>query len=170
MKNFTEVLNRSHQNLKKNFLCGKDLLDNYLKQQASQDIRKKLSVCFVLVDEVENHIKGYYTLSNNSISFDFVPDSFKKNIPKSYSSIPVTLLGRLAVDKKYMGKGIGKMLLIDAMKKSYEISNVVGSFAVVVDPIDKEAKAFYSKFGFILLPDSGKMFLPMKTISQLFED
>ena len=170
MKNSTEVLNRTHQDLKINFHCGKDLLDNYLKHQASQDIRKKLSVCFVLVDNDENQIKGYYTLSNNSISFDYVPESFKKIVPKSYTSVPVTLLGRLAVDKKYTGKGIGKLLLIDALRKSYEISNVVGSFAVIVDPIDKEAKAFYFKYGFILLPDSGKMFLPMITISQLFED
>jgi hypothetical protein len=60
-------------------------------------------------------------------------------------------------------------LLIDALKRSYEISKTIGSFAVVVDPIDQDAEDFYVKYGFIKLPDSGKMFLPMKTINQLFE-
>jgi len=55
------------------------------------------------------------------------------------------------------------------LKRSYEISKTIGSFAVIVDPIDQDAENFYEKYGFIKLPDSGKMFLPMKTISQLFK-
>ena len=60
------------------------------------------------------------------------------------------------------------MLLIDALSRCYEISKSVGSFAVVVDPLDEEAERFYTKYGFILLPDSHKMFLPMKTVGKLF--
>jgi len=89
-------------------------------------------------------------------------------LPKSYTSIPTTLLGRLAIDIKSQGKGIGKILLIDALKRSYEIAKEIGSFAVVVDPIDEEAEKFYQKYGFIKLPDSEKMFIAMNTLKLLF--
>jgi GNAT superfamily N-acetyltransferase len=90
-------------------------------------------------------------------------------LPKSYLSIPTVLLGRLAIDKGFQGKGIGKLLLIDSLKRCYDTSKSVGTFAVIVDPLDKEAERFYEKYGFINLPDSGKMFLSMKTIEELFE-
>jgi GNAT superfamily N-acetyltransferase len=77
-------------------------------------------------------------------------------------------LGRLAIDKSQQGKGIGKVLLIDALKRSYGISHEIGSFAVVVDPINLEAENFYEKYDFIKLPDSGKMFIAMKTLHELF--
>lgn len=154
---------------KKDFCCEKEMLDNYIYRQASRDIKRKLSACFVLIDSSSNIIKGYYTLSNNSIPLALIPENIKKRLPKSYNSIPSTLLGRLAVDKNYQGQGIGKKLLIDALKRSNLISKSMGSFAVIVDPLDNDAQHFYAKYGFIILPDSGKMFLPMKTITQLFE-
>lgn len=98
-----------------------------------------------------------------------IPGSFKKKLPKSYVSIPTILLGRLAIDKDFQGKGIGKILLIDSLKKCFDTSDSIGAFAVIVDPLDKDAERFYDKYGFIKLPDSGKMFLPMKTIKELFE-
>ncbi|OFX18977.1 MAG: GNAT family N-acetyltransferase [Bacteroidetes bacterium GWA2_31_9b] len=164
----TESLNSAHN--RKKFCCGKPMLDNYLHRQASQDVKRKLSVCFVFLDKSDSLIKGYYTLSNNSIPLEFVPDSFIKKLPKSYTSIPTILLGRLAIDINYQGQGIGKLLLIDALKRCYLLSKSIGSFAVIVDPLDTEAETFYSKYGFIKLPDSGKMFLPMKTISLLFKE
>jgi ribosomal protein S18 acetylase RimI-like enzyme len=78
-------------------------------------------------------------------------------------------LGRLAVDKTMTGKGFGKKLLIDALRRSYEASWSIGSLAVVVDTVNDPARSFYRKYGFIDLPDGAKMFLPMKTIAQLFE-
>lgn len=167
MNELTESLNSKHQ--KKEFLCGKRMLDDYLQKQANQDIKRKLSVCFVLNDKETNLLKGYYTLANNSIPQNFIPPKFQKKLPKSYTSIPTTLLGRLAIDSRFQGKGIGKLLLIDALRRSYEISKSIGSFAVIVDPLDKDAEQFYAKYGFINLPDSGKMFLPMNTIKTLFE-
>jgi len=164
----TEYLTVLHN--KKEFSSGKILLDNYLKRQASQDIKRKSSACFVLPDTKLNLIKGYYTLSNNIIPSELIPDNFKIRLPGSYSSIPATLLGRLAVDYRYQERGIGKLLLIDALKRSFIISKSIGSFAVVVDPLDEEAEGFYYKYGFIKLPDSGKMFLLMKVINQLFEE
>lgn len=164
----TESLNSNHN--KKKFCCGKPMLDSYLHRQASQDVKRKLSACFVFLDKSDSLIQGYYTLSNNSISLELVPESFKKKLPKSYTSIPTTLLGRLAIDNNYQGHGIGKILLIDALKRCFLLSKSIGSFAVIVDPLDTEAESFYSKYGFIKLPDSKKMFLPMKTISILFEE
>ena len=167
MSKLTENLNSNHR--KKEFSCGKDMLDDYLHKQANQDIKRKLSACFVLNDQETNLLNGYYTLANNSLPHELIPTEFQKNLPNSYKSIPTTLLGRLAIDSRFQRQGIGKLLLIDALKRSYEISKSIGSFAVVVDPIDEDAERFYDKYGFIKLPDSGKMFLPMNTIKTLFE-
>ncbi len=167
MKELTESLNTKHR--KNEFSCGKDMLDNYLHRQANQDIKRKLSVCFVLNDNETDLLKGYYTLANNSIAQELIPAEFQKKLPNSYISIPTTLLGRLAIDKRFQRQGVGKLLLVDALRRSYDISKSIGSFAVVVDPIDEDAEKFYYKFGFIKLPDSGKMFLPMNTIRTLFE-
>ena len=167
MNLISEILSSKHR--KSEFSCGNELLDDYLHKQANQDIKRKLSACFVLNDKETNLIKGYYTLSNNSIPQESTPIQIQKKLPKSYKSIPTTLIGRLAVDSRFQGQGVGKLLLIDALKRSYEISKTIGSFAVVVDPIDKGAENFYAKYGFIKLPDSEKMFLPMRTINQLFE-
>jgi len=162
-----ELLDKKH--LRNDFDCGKELLNNYLKNQAGQDIKRKLSACFVLTEGETNTIQGYYTLSNYSIPLNHFPEQIQKKLPKSYISIPTTLLGRLAIDKKHQGKGIGKILLIDALKRSYEISHEMGSFAVVVDPIDEEAEKFYAKYDFIKLPTSEKMFIALKTLRVLFE-
>jgi predicted GNAT family N-acyltransferase len=168
MNEFTENLNSTHRN--KEFSCGNDMLDNYLQKQANQDIKRKLSACFVLNDKKgTNLLKGYYTLANNSIPKNLIPTEFKRKLPKSYTSISTTLLGRLAIDNRFQGKGIGKLLLVDALNRSYETSKSIESFAVIVAPIDKDTEKFYNKYGFINLPDSGKMFLPMNTIKTLFE-
>ncbi len=161
-----ELLDKKHN--RNNFDCGNELLNSYLKNQAGQDVKRKLAVCFVLSENETNNIKGFYTLSNNSIPLSSFPEQINKKLPKSYSSIPTTLLGRLAIDKKYQGMGIGKILLIDALKRSLNNSQILGSFAVVVDPIDEDAQTFYKKYDFIKLPESGKMFIATKTLSELF--
>lgn len=166
MSYLTTLLNSVHK--KSEFDCGKELLNSYLHRQANQDMQRHLSVCFVIVGN-NNQVKGYYTLSNASIDRDLIPDNIKDKLPKSYSNLPITLLGRLARDKKYKGEKLGEILLLDALKRCYDTSSTIGSMAVVVDPIDQEAMNFYLKYSFILLPDSNKMFLTMKTIGLLFE-
>ncbi len=153
---------------KSEFTCGNTYLDNYIQKQAKQDIKRKLSACFVMTSE-ENEIEGFYTLSNAGIPREVIPEEIKKKLPRAYESLPVTLLGRLAISEKNKRQGLGKLLLIDALKRSLEVSKVIGSMAVIVDPIDENAVKFYDRFGFITLPDSEKMFLPMKTIEQLFK-
>lgn len=164
MKISVKLLEKKYD--KNSFDCGYNLLDDYLKKQARQDVERDLSACFVLIDEADV-INGYYTLSANSIKRDELPENLLKKLPPSYPDLPAVLLGRLAIDKRLQGKGYGEILLIDALKRCYEISESLGTIAVIVDPIDENAQKFYDKYGFILLPTSKKMFLPMKTIKQL---
>jgi predicted GNAT family N-acyltransferase len=160
------LLNASHK--KKEFSCGKDSLDSYIQKQASQDIKKKMCACFVF-SEKDHIIKGYYTLSNDNIPLEEIPEEIKSKMPKGYHHLPVTLLGRLAVDTNFKGQKLGELLLLDALRRSHDVSQTsIGSMAVVVDPIDGEAVGFYKKYGFVVLPDSGRMFLAMKTIETLF--
>src|SRR5882762_2528897 len=104
------LLHSSHK--KEHFTCGKPLLDNYLHAQASQDVKRKLAACFALVDGTS--VQGYFTLSNSSIPKETLPDELKKKLP-AYKNLPVTLLGRLAVDHNSKGRGIGEFLLMDAL-------------------------------------------------------
>lgn len=161
-----EALNRYHD--RDHFDCGNPQLNDYFKHQAGQDIKRKLAACFVLSFDNKN-VLGYYTLSNASIPATLIPSRLQKKLPHSYVALPCTLLGRLAIERKHQGKGLGKILLLNALKKSYEISKEIGSYAIIVDPIDEAAAAFYSKYDFITLPDSKKMFLPMATLKALFE-
>ncbi len=165
MSYLTAPLHSSHK--KESFRCGKPLLDNYIHTQAKQDVKRKLSACFILPDE-ENNVKGYYTLSSAVIQRELLPEEIRGKLPPSYVDLPTTLLGRLAVDDKYHGQGNGELLLMDALKRSLDVSTQIGSMAVIVDPIDEDAVSFYQKFGFTSLPDSGKMFLPMISVAELF--
>jgi ribosomal protein S18 acetylase RimI-like enzyme len=151
---------------KSSFDCGYILLDGYIKTQARQDVDRDLSACFVLINDTDT-IKGYYTLSANSIKRDSFPENLSKKLPPSYQDLPTVLLGRLAINKSLQGQGYGEIMLIDALKRCFEISKSLGTIAIVVDPIDEKAQRFYERYGFNQLPDSGKMFLPMKTIETL---
>jgi len=167
MTYLTELLSSEH--VKDQFDCGQPLLSQYLQKQAKQDVKRQIAACFVIVND-SMVVKGYYTLSNASIEKRLLPADVSKKLPPSYDNLPVTLLGRLARDVKYNGERLGELLLLDALKRSYEASLIIGSMAVVVDPIDESARNFYLKYGFIDLPDSGKMFLAMKTIAALFSE
>lgn len=167
MSYLTELLNSTHK--KRDFNCGKKLLDDYLHTQAKQDIKRRLSACFILSGD-DDSVRGYYTLSSTSINRELLPEPIIKKLPPSYHNLPATLLGRLAVDINHKGQRLGELLLLDALKRSYEVSlSSVGSMAIIVDPLDEEAVRFYKKYGFILLPDSGKMFITMDTVSELFK-
>ena len=83
--------------------------------------------------------------------------------------VPTTLLGRLARSLDQKGKGIGEILLVDALKKALENSATVASWAVVVDAKDDNASAFYKRFGFIEIRNTpNRLFLPMREIEELF--
>lgn len=164
MELITEILNNSHN--KKEFDCGNSMLNNYIRQQAKQDVKRDLSACFVLNDKLSQTIIGYYTLSSNSILRKDFPENLIKKLPPSYVNLPSILIGRLAVENKFKGNNFGELILMDALNRCVEISHNLGTLAVIVDPIDENALKFYEKYGFIELSGTGKMFITIKTIEQ----
>lgn len=162
-----KLLDNKH--LKKDFNCGYPLLDNYLQRQAKQDLKRDLSACYVLAEQTTNLVIGYYTLSASSIKASIFPPELTQKLPANYASLPTVLLGRLAVDISFKGQGFGEILLLDALKRCLDISETLGTLAVIVDPIDSSAENFYLRYGLKKLPTTGKMFITMKTVGQLFQ-
>lgn len=150
-----------------NFSCAIEPLDRYLREQADQDRKKRIAAPFVLVEEGQPNVLGYYTLSAFSIHLEQLPPAVARRLPH-YPDVPATLLGRLAVNQVHQGQRLGEFLLMDALYRSLGQSNKVASFAVVVDAINENARSFYLHFEFLPFPDRpDRLFLPMKTIEQL---
>ncbi len=149
------------------FECGVEALDRYLKTQAGQDGRRRIATSFVLTGESEpERIVGYYTLSALGIALAELPVSISKRLPR-YPIVPATLMGRLAIDHRFQGGGLGQLLLFDALARA--LRNEIATFAFVVDPTDEAAARFYARYRFQpLTADSGRMFLPMAEVAALF--
>jgi GNAT superfamily N-acetyltransferase len=144
---------------------GVSSLDRYFHLQAGQDVRRRIASCFVLTDDGVRPV-GYYTLSATGIDVARFPAAISKRLP-SYPVVPAVLMGRLAIDSRYRGQGFGEALLFDAFRRS--LRSEIAVFAFVVDPKDEAAEAFYARYRFIRLPDSGsRMFLPLAEIAKLF--
>ena len=149
------------------FSCGIEALDQYLKTQANQDIKKNVGVSYVLTARNSSQILGYYTLSSIGIFPGELPEEITRKLPR-YPVLPGILLGRLAVDENFQGNKIGELLLMDALKQSMIVSNHIGMVAVIVDAKNKTAVAFYKHYGFIEFPENNhRLFLPLSTIKQL---
>jgi len=147
------------------FACGVESLDRYLKTQASQDVRRKANAVFILSEVSEpTHVLGYYTLCAMAISQGDVPEAARKHIPR-YPLVSATLIGRLAVAKERQGQRLGAVLLADALQRAFDSAGTVGSSMVVVDALDETAAGFYAAHGFVRLPDSLRLVLPMHVAS-----
>lgn len=150
------------------FDCGTEALNRYIREQARQDMRRRLAAVFVAISRGANAVDGFYALSATSIQAGELPPQVAKKLPR-IAPIPATLLGRLAVSVGARGTGLGKVLLFDALQRANEHSAHVASFAVVVDAKDESAKSFYEHFGFIPFADrTSRLFIPMKTVGNLF--
>lgn len=144
------------------FTCGVESLDHYLKTQAGQDVRRKANAVFVLCSEAEpKRVLGYYTLCAMTISQGDVPEVARKHVPR-YPLVSCTLIGRLAIAKDQQGQRLGSILLADALLRAFESASTVGSSMVVVDALDEAAAGFYAAHGFVRLPDSLRLVLPMR--------
>lgn len=150
----------------KDFCCGNEELDIYLKQFARQNHKKGIGKTFIALDE-NQQVVGYYTISMSSIEFLDIPSGYNRGIPKY--PIPVAQIGRLAVELRFQGKKIGSALLIDALKKIFEASKVIAAYAVIVDAKNDSAKKFYERFSFINYKSDLSLYLPMKTVAEILK-
>ena len=147
------------------FQCGVEALDRYLKKQAKQDMKRRISRVFIATKpDNPKAVIGYYTLSTLSIELKQLPAALARKLPKH--PVPAALIGRLAVSNVAQGKGIGKILLADAIKRTLGVSDQIAIYAMVVDAINDRAEGFYKQLGFTRLSDdSPRPFLPLKSIS-----
>jgi len=142
------------------FHCGVEALDRYFRDQVTQDIRRRITSCFVALDEQER-IAGFYTLAATSVLLADLPEVIARKLPR-YPTVPAIRMGRLAVDQAARGKGLGAALLADALSRS--VGSEIAGFALVVDAKDDEAAAFYLHHGFVPLADQPRtLFLPVAT-------
>lgn len=148
------------------FDCGIFALNNYLQKQAGQEGRKRVAFSFVMTRGDDLRVLGFYTLSASAVSLAEIPADLRVKLPL-YPFMPVTLLGRLAVDRSVHGHGMGRRLLMDALDRAYRV-NAIASTAVITDPKDAQARDFYTNYGFERLEnESERLFLRMATIAKL---
>jgi GNAT superfamily N-acetyltransferase len=139
------------------FESGSEPLDSYLRHRASQDAKRGIAFTYVMTDEAEN-VAAYYTLTASSIDIRDIPPSLAAKLPQ-HGVLGATLIGRLAVDRRFQRQRVGSRLVAHALRLALE-ENPAASIAVVVDAIDEAAVTFYKALGFILLPEPGRrMFL-----------
>ncbi|WP_117195791.1 GNAT family N-acetyltransferase [Rhizobium terrae] len=149
------------------FSCGVDSLDRYLRTQASQDVRRKANGVFILFEpEQPRTVLGYYTLCATGLPQGDVPVAARKHIPR-YPLVNATLVGRLAVSTARQAERLGAILLADAVQRTYASASTIGSSMLVVDAINERAAAFYEGNGFVRLPDSMRLVLPMYVIEKM---
>lgn len=159
-----EALNSRHD--RASFASGVEPLDRYFRTQAGQDARKNMAAPFVLILP-DGMIGGYYTLSSTAVNLAELPDETARRLPR-YPLVPATLLGRLAVDRRFQGRGYGRFLLADALLRA--VRSEIASFAVIVDAKDDAARRFYERESFLpLLDQPVKLFRPMADLAKLFE-
>lgn len=148
------------------FDCGQPSLNDWLRDRAGQFDRRDLSRTYLATRPQFHNICGYYALSTHRVRHEVLSRDDSKGLPQM--DVPVVLLGRLAVDCSCQGQGLGALLLVDALRRTAQISDQVGVRAMEVDAIDDDAKKFYVKFGFRPLRDDPRhLYMPMHEIRKL---
>jgi GNAT superfamily N-acetyltransferase len=150
------------------FDCGYQVLNEYLKKYARQNHQKRIAKTWVAIPQNGGlRVDGYYTVNASVIEFESLPQSYQNQLP-AYP-IPAVLIGKLAVDNRVKGQGLGRELLADALLRAVRASSELGIFAVRVDAIDSKAKEFYLKYEFVPFQDRElSLFLPIETIEGAF--
>lgn len=146
------------------FACGVEALDRYLREQATQDIRRRASSCFVAVAQDDGRIAGYYTLAASGVPLTELPEALAKKLPR-YPSVPIARVGRLAVAQAFAGRKLGAALLADAALRAARSD--VAVFALAVDAKDDAAEAFYRHHGFVAFgPRPRQLLLPLASLTK----
>ena len=159
-----EPLSAAHD--RTSFLCGEEALDQYFQTQATQDIRRHVANCFVAIEAATGAIAAYYTLSAASIPVVDLPPEVTKRLPR-YPTLPAVRIGRLAVDHRFQGRGLGAALLMNAAHRTLQAD--AAAFTLLVDAKNDSAGAFYQHHGFHSLPSQPRMlFLPLATAEKIF--
>ena len=144
------------------FECGEASLNSFLQKHALNNDRAGLGRTFVAVDSGQTHVAGYFTISTGSVTFDTIPEHTRNRLPRY--PIPTVHIGRLAVDVKSQGRGLGEVLLIEALRRGAMASASVGVYAVDVIALQDRAKTFYLRYGFVEMLDQPlHLFLPIQT-------
>jgi len=145
------------------FDCGVEALNVYLRTSLEQYGRRELTRGYVAA-EGGNRVVGYFTLAASRLAVSVFPE---QGGAPARMPLPTTLLGRLAVDKAWQGRGIGAALLAYALRVAVAGAEPIASAVIEVDAKDDAARSFYAKFGFRSLKDDRlHMFLPMETARQ----
>jgi ribosomal protein S18 acetylase RimI-like enzyme len=158
-----EALSDEHD--RQTFACGQEALDRYIRVQATQDIRRRVSACFVAIEVATGQLAAYYTIAAASIPTTALPAEITKKLPR-YPTLPAVRVGRLAVDRKFQGRGLGGALLADALRRVLVSPPAV--FTLLVDAKDDQAVAFYRRYGFTQLTGQPRtLFLSIATAEKL---
>lgn len=171
-KEFVELDKATHD--RASFDCGEIELNTFIQTQAAKHMEVGVSRTMLLPASVplpdgKYPICAFYTIAPSSISRETLPEALAKKLPRY--PVPIFLLAQLAVHSEYHGKGLGKITLIKALEYLWEVNAHIKAYAVVVDCLNNDAKQFYLKYGFEVLCEYNgrvRMFIPMKTIAQLF--
>ena len=146
------------------FECGVETLNRYFKTQASQDIKRRVTACFTALD-ANGWVAGFYTLASASILLTDLPENLAKKLPRC-PNVPAVRMGRLAVDQRFKGKGLGAALLADALRRAATAE--IATCAFVVDAKDESAADFYAHHGFRATAENPLfLYLPMATVKDL---
>jgi GNAT superfamily N-acetyltransferase len=159
----------SEQHDRAAFSCGEPALDDYFCHRAGQDERRDVARVFVATEEGLG-IVGFYTLSTCAIHPGQLPKEIARKLPR-YDTIPAALIGRLARDLRTRGRGVGELLLADAIKRVLAADRSMAVWAILVDAKNQAASDFYKRFGFEPFPSRPtRLFLPTATARKALID
>lgn len=147
---------------RKAFDCGVEVLNQYLQHIANQDQKRGLTRIYVLAEQ--KRIVGYYSICTHAVPTDQLPDAKKLG---HYQNAPFLLLGRLAVDVRYQGRGFGDALIFHAFSITKDAAEKIGTLGMIVDAKDEKAAGFYERFGFKRLTASpNRLVLPFSIMDK----
>jgi len=137
----------SKEHLLADFSCGVASLDDWLKRRAYPNQVGGASRTYVVTEG--QRVVGYYCLASGALALSDTPGPLRRNMP---DPVPMGILGRLAVDRAFHGKGLGVALLQDAVIRTAQAGGIIGIRGLLVHAISAEAKAFYEYHGFLASP------------------